>query len=186
MKTHFDIEKLVENGSIANELDYERALIADRKLRLLSKESNHFKNLRLKLRKLIEEYEIKEWNNVEHISEEKLSESIKSERIAELERLFIETRKQEIRKKLKELDLTQENLAFILGHKSKTHMSELINGIKPFTLKDLVIINRLLKIDINILIPVFLSKDDQLKVKEAVKLLDKPKIKLTSDDLILY
>lgn len=185
MKTHFDIEKLVENGSITNELDYERALIADRKLRLLSKESNHFKNLRLKLRDLIEQYENSEWIDVDNITEEKLLESAKSERIAEFERLFIETRKQEIRKKLKELDLTQENLAVILGHKSKTHMSELINGIKPFTLKDLVIINRLLKIDINTLVPIFLSKDDQMKVKEAVKSLDKPKIKLTSDDLAL-
>lgn len=185
MKTHFDIEKLVKNGSITNELDYERAMIADRKLRLLSKESTHFKNLRLKLRDLIEEYENSEWSNADNITEEKLLESNKSERIAEFERLFIETRKQEIRKKLKELDLTQENLAVILGHKSKTHMSELINGIKPFTLKDLVIINRLLKIDIKILFPIFLSKDDQMKVKEAVKSLDKPKVKLTSDDLVL-
>lgn len=185
MKTHFDIEKLVENGSITNELDYERALIADRKLRLLSKESIHFKNLRLKLRDLIEEYENSEWSDVDNITDEKLLDSAKYGRIAEFERLFIETRKQEIRKKLKELDLSQENLAVILGHKSKTHMSELINGIKPFTLKDLVIINRLFKIDITILVPVFLSKDDQVKVKEAVKSLDKPKIKLTSDDLVL-
>jgi len=64
-------------------------------------------------------------------------------------------------------------------------MSELINGIKPFTLKDLVIINRLLKIDINILVPVFLSKEDQVRVKIAVESLDKPKIKLSSDDLVL-
>lgn len=184
MKTHFDIEKLVKNGSITNELDYERALIADRKLKLLSKESNHFKNLRLKLRDLIEVYENTVWSDTDTISEEKLAESDKAERIAEYERLFIENRKQQIRKKLKELDLTQENLAAILGHKSKTHMSELINGIKPFTLKDLVIINRILKIDINILVPVFLSKDDQLKVIKAVKLLDKPKVKLTSDDLV--
>lgn len=186
MKAYFDIEKLVESGSISNELDYERALIADRKLRLLSKENNHFKKLRLKLRDLIAEFENSEWSNVENVTEEKLSESAKSERIAEFERLFIENRKQEIRKKLKELDLTQEDLAKILGHKSKTHMSELINGIKPFTLRDLVIINRLLKIDINILVPVFLSKDDQVKVKEAVKSLDKPKIKLASDDLVLF
>ena len=186
MKTDFDIENLVDNGSITNELDYERALIADRKLRLLSKESIHFKNLRLKLRDLIEQYEDSEWNHIDNITEEKFVESTKAERLAESERLFVETRKQEIRKKLKELDLTQENLAIILGHKSKTHMSELINGIKPFTLKDLVIINRILKIDIKTLVPIFLSKADQVKVKEAVESLDKPKLKLTCDDSILY
>ena len=64
-------------------------------------------------------------------------------------------------------------------------MSELMNGIKPFTLKNLIIINRLLKINIAVLIPVFLSKEDQVKVKEAVIKLDKPKVRLTSDDFVL-
>lgn len=183
MKTHFDIEKIVENGSISNELDYERALVADRKLRLLSKENKNFKSLRLKLRAIIEDYENAEWNNIDEITDDKLLESEKSERIAEAERLFIEKRKQEIKKKLKDLDLNQEDLAKLLGHRSKTHMSELINGITPFKLKDLIIINRLLKIDIDKLVPIFLSKEDQLKVIDAVKLLDNPKIKLTSNDL---
>ena len=64
-------------------------------------------------------------------------------------------------------------------------MSELINGIKPFTLKDLVIINRILKIDLNLLVPNFLSNDDQLKIKEVVKSLAKPKLKLTSNDWVM-
>lgn len=185
MKTHFDIETIVEKGIITNELDYDRALIADRKLRLLAKENLHFKNLRAKLRDIIEKYEDSEWNDVDKIDENKILESEKSEHIAELERIFLENRKQAIRKKLKEFDLTQENLASILGHKSKTHMSELMNGIKPFTLKDLIIINRLLKIEITVLIPIFLSKEDQTKVKEAVIKLDKPKVRLTADDLVL-
>ena len=185
MKTHFDIEEIVEKGMITNELDYDRALIADRKLRLLAKENLHFKNLRTKLRNVIEKYEDVEWNVVDNIDDNKLIESEKSEHIAEQERSFIESRKTAIRKKLKKLDLTQENLASILGHKSKTHMSELMNGIKPFTLKDLIIINRLLKIEIALLIPVFLSKEDQIKIKEAVIKLDKPNIRLTSYDLVL-
>lgn len=186
MKTHFDIEKLVESGMISNELDYERALIADRRLRLLAKDSQHFKNLRVKLRDLLHKYEAAEWSDVEKMDDQKLFESDKYERIAEAERLFINNRKEIIRKKLKELELTQQNLAFILGHKSKTHMSELINGIKPFTLKDLIIINRLLDIEIASLIPVFLSKEDQIKIKEAVDKLDKPKVKLRSNDLALF
>lgn len=184
MKTHFDIEKFIENGLITNELDLERAMIADRKLRLLSKENVHFKNLRKKLRDLIEDYENREWSNLDNINEEKVIESDKSEIIAERERIFIENRKQQIRKKLKALDLTQENLGHILGHKSKTHMSELMNGIKPFTLKDLVIINRLLKIDIKELVPIFLSREDQIKVKSAVIELNKPQIKLEKDGLM--
>jgi transcriptional regulator with XRE-family HTH domain len=184
MKTNFDIENFIENGSITNELDLERAMIADRKLRLLSKENIHFKNLRKKLRDLIEEYENREWSNLDTLTDEKIIESDKSEIIAERERIFIETRKQQIRKKLKALDLTQENLGHLLGHKSKTHMSELMNGIKPFTLKDLVIINRLLKIDIKELVPIFLSREDQIKIKSAVIELNKPQIKLEKEDLM--
>lgn len=184
MKTDFDIEKIIEKGIITNELDYERALIADRKLRLLAKDDLHFKNLRFKLRDIIDKYENSEWSDADKITDKKLLESEKSERIAELERLFLENRKKIIRKQLKELELTQENLGLILGHKSKTYMSELMNGIKPFTLRDLIVINRLLKIEIAVLIPVFLSKEDQTKVQEAVIKLGKPKIKLTSDDLV--
>lgn len=186
MKTHFDIEKIVESGSISNELDYERALLADRSLRLLAKENAHFKNLRLKLRNLIEKYEASEWSILEQIDDTKLLESAQAERIAELERLFLDTRKKIIREKLKNLDLNQENLAAILGHKSKTHMSELINGIKPFVLKDLIIINKLLNIDLKLLVPLFLSLEDQKKVTDAVKKLGKPKIKLTDELLVLY
>jgi transcriptional regulator with XRE-family HTH domain len=105
-------------------------------------------------------------------------ESEQQERLAEQERLFIENRKKTIKTKLKAAELTQENLASILGHKSKTHMSELMNGIKPFTLKDLIIIHRLLAIEMKILLPVFLSKEDQNRVKEAVLKLNKPKIAL--------
>ena len=186
MKTHFDLEEIVEKGIITNELDYDRALIADRKLRILAKENAHFKILRIKLRDIIEKYESTHYNNVDKIDDNKLLESDKAEHIAELERLFLENRKQAIRTKLKELDLSQENLASILGHKSKTHMSELMNGIKPFTLKDLIIINRLLKIEIAVLVPVFLSNEDQVKIKEAVIKLNKPKIRLTSDDLVVF
>jgi len=172
MKTHFDIEKIVELGIINNELDYERALIADRKLRLLGKEDVYFKTLRKKLRGIIEKYENKGWSVVESIDDNKLLESEKAENLAEIERQFLETRKIEIRKKLKALELTQENLASILGHKSKTHMSELMNGIKPFTLRDLIIMHQLLKIEISLLIPVFLSKDEQIKINKAVEKLD--------------
>jgi len=184
MKTHFDIEKFIENGSLKNELDLERAMIADRKLSLLSKENVHFKNQRNKLRNLIEAYEKKVWSNLDKITDKQIEESDKSEIVAEQERIFLENRKQKIKEKLNTLDLTQENLGNILGHKSKTHMSELMNGIKPFTLKDLIIINRLLKIEIKYLIPVFLSKDEQIKIKMAVIKLNKPKIKLEKTDLM--
>lgn len=186
MKTHFDIEKMVAEGAISNELDYERALIADRSLRLLAKEDVHFKKLRAELRDLIEAYEKQHWANSNEIDASKVLESDQAEKIAELERLFIQERKEAIREKLKDLKLTQEDLAKLLGHRSKTHMSELINGIKPFTLKDLVVIHRLLQINIDTLIPTFLSLDDEQKIKAAVRKIAKPGLMLAMEQLVLY
>lgn len=90
MKSLFNIEKIIKKGTITNELDYDRALIADRKLRLLIKENPHYKTMRSKLRDLIEKYESAEWSDVDKIDEKKLVESDKSEQIAEQERLFFE------------------------------------------------------------------------------------------------
>lgn len=184
MKTEFDIEAILKKGRLSNELDYERALVAERKLRLLAKEDAQFSTLRHQLRELLESYERSEWADADSIDNRQLIQSEKAEFIADQERQFLETRKRTIRNRLKQLELTQENLGSILGHKSKTHMSELMNGIKPFTLKDLVIMHRLLKIEMSVLIPVFLSNSDQEKVKLAVSKLDKPKVKLEANDFL--
>jgi antitoxin component HigA of HigAB toxin-antitoxin module len=176
MKTAVHIDKLISKGFISNELDYERALVADRKLRLLSQEDSHFGELRMKLRALIEQYESNVWSDVNQIDEAKLSESKLSEQLAEKERFFMERRKSEIKKQLKKYDVTQEQLAKILGHKSKTHMSELINGIKPFTLKDLIILNRVLGIELSVLIPAFLPVNEQIRITETVQKLKKPQL----------
>lgn len=184
MKTEFDIEAILKKGRLSNELDYERALMAERKLRLLAKEDAQFTTLRHQLRELLESYERSEWADADSIDDRQLIQSEKAEFIADQERQFLETRKRTIRNRLKQLELTQENLGSILGHRSKTHMSELMNGIKPFTLKDLVIMHRLLKIEMSVLIPVFLSNSDQEKVKLAVSKLDKPKVKLEANDFL--
>jgi transcriptional regulator with XRE-family HTH domain len=185
MKTQLDISELIENGEILNELDFERALITDRKLRVLSKENPKFKSDRKKLRDLIEQYENKNWSPESDISNKKLRESDLAELIAEKERLFIQRRKELIRKKLKSLNLTQQDFGKILGHQSKSYMSELINGISPFSLKDLIVINRLIKIDLSDLVPTFLPQSERLKIRTTIKKLDNPKLKLSKEDLAI-
>ncbi len=185
MKTQFDISQLIETGKIQNELDFERALIADRKLRVLSKENPKFKSVRKKLRDLIEKYENQNWNTESKISDKKLRESDIAELIAEKERLFIQRRKELIRKKLKNLNLTQQNFGKILGHQNKSYISELMNGVSPFSLKDLIVINRILKIDLTDLIPVFLPQSDRVKIRTTINKLDNPKLKLSKDDFAL-
>ena len=75
MKTQLDISKLLEIGKIQNELDFERALIADRKLRILSKEDSKYKTIRKSLRDLIETYENKNWSSDSIITNKHLKES---------------------------------------------------------------------------------------------------------------
>ena len=185
MKTQFDISQLIETGKIKNELDFERALIADRKLRVLLKENPKFKSVRKKLRDLIEQYENENWSANSKISDKKLHESDVAELIAEKERLFIKRRKELIRKKLKNLNLTQQDFGKVLGHQSKSYMSELINGVSPFSLKDLIVINRILKIDLTDLVPTFLPQSDRIKIRTTIKKLDNPKLKLSKDDLAI-
>ncbi len=175
---------MIETGEILNELDFERALIADRKLRVLSKENSDFKIIRKKLRTLIEQYENQNWSTDTKIPVKKLVESDIAELIAEKERLFIQHRKELIRKKLKTLNLTQQSFGKILGHSSKSYMSELMNGISPFSIKDLIVINRILKVDLTDLIPTFLPQSDRLKIRNTIKKLNNPKLKLSEEDLM--
>jgi hypothetical protein len=181
MKIQLDIDTLLKTGSIKDELDYERALIFDRKLRILGKNNPKIKRKRKKLRDLIEEYERANWSSSSQISKKKLEENEFVQAIAERERKFIQRRKQLIRQKLKSLDLKQQDLGLILGHSSKSYMSELMNGIYPFSLKDLIVINRLLKIDLTDLIPTFLSHKDQIKIQSCIQKLDNPKLNLASE-----
>lgn len=185
MKTQFDIEKVFETGYLSNELEYERALIADRKLRVMSKTNSRLKPIRQKLRDIIEKYETKNWSPKSDISDEKIRESEIAELIAEKERMFLKRRKDLIKQKLKTNRLTQQQLGEILGHKSKTYMSELMNGIAPFGMNDLIIIHRLLKINIKDLIPTTLSQLQRKRVKRKLSEIGNNKLKLSTEDFDL-
>ena len=184
MKAQFDIENVLEAGKLQNELEYERALIADRKLRILCKENSRLKPVRNQLRDLIEKYESKNWSSTD-INEAQLKESEIAELIAEKERQFIYRRKELIKRKLAKFVLNQQDLMTLLGHKSKTHMSELMNGIAPFTLNDLIIINRLLKIDLTDLVPTTISHKRRKQIKRSIQVIGTTKIKLSADDFDL-
>jgi len=62
------------------------------------------------------------------------------------------------------LNLTQGDLTAVLGHKSKTYISELINGLSPFTLKDLVILHHFLSINMKDLVPTFLNEQEMERI----------------------
>jgi len=176
------VKKIIQKGFISDELELERALILDRKLRLMSVENPELKGQRKLLRSIIKQYEDKNWSADSIISEEKIKESDNAEFIAEQERLFIQKRKEIIIDRLGKLDLNQQDLGLILGH-NKSYTSELINGVSPFSLKDLIIIHRVLKIKIENLIPTIIPQKDRGRVRKSIQKINKPGLKLTKTDL---
>lgn len=177
MKANFDVHRLIKQGKIHSEYELEQAFIAERKLNKLSKEDDSCRELRSQLRQLIANYEKEVWDS-SSITDEKVIESDLAEITAEKEQLFFLKRKKMIKSKLKELGLTQEQLGAILGHKSKTYMSELINGLCPFTLNDLLILHQMLQIDLSFLIPNFLSFNERRRINEVVQKIQNSKIKM--------
>jgi hypothetical protein len=87
MEIQFNILKILKTGKIESELDFERALIADRKLRVLCKTNPSLKPIRENLINLIEVYEEDNWSDVSNISSEKILESDVAELVAEQERI---------------------------------------------------------------------------------------------------
>jgi len=79
--------------------------------------------------------------------------------------------------------MTQQDLGVILEH-PKSYMSELINGVSQFTLKDLVIIHRILSINLNVLIPTYLQSETRDKVNKSIKKLNKPKLGLRKTEVV--
>jgi plasmid maintenance system antidote protein VapI len=182
MKDILDIKDIEKIEKLENEYDLQKASLLERKLRLMIDENPDLKPIRKKLRDLIKNYEDREWSDFENISDSKIEESDKAEEIINSEQKFIKKRKETIRKKLKEFDMTQQDLGVILEH-PKSYMSELINGVSQFTLKDLVIIHRILGINLNTLIPTYLQSETRDKVRQSITKLNKPKLGLRKKEL---
>lgn len=177
MKEQVDLNKILKAGKLTSELDLERALILDRKLRLLVKNDPTLFEARVKLRSIIKDYEEANWSIDADIDDLFLKESELAEHIAEQERVFLENRKLVIKEKMQISKITQQDLGKILGH-GKSYMSELMNGISPFGMRDLVILHRLFGIKLELLIPTIISEKDRVRIKVSLHALNKPHLKL--------
>lgn len=182
MKDLTDIREIEHIQQLDSEYDLQKALLLDRKLRLMVKEDADLKPIHDRLFELIQEYEERNWSDSGQISGKQVDEAETAEQLVEIERKFIAQRKEAIRKKLKSYDMNQTDLAVLLGHK-KSYMSELMNGVSQFSMKDLVIIHRVLGIDLAKLIPTYLQNETRERVKQSISQLNKPKLKLRKKDL---
>ncbi len=180
----FSIQNILRLVSLSSELDYEQASSLFLKLRVLEKQDESYKPVRNHLRNLIKDYEQNNWVDEKSITDGQIKESDLAEALVQAENDFYQKRKELIKSKLKEAGLTQNDLAKILGHR-KGYMSELINGLRPFSKEDSVIINRLFKIKLEDLIPTFIKQDRAFHIKKTLESLSHNKIKLTKRDFDL-
>jgi len=177
MKDIMDIKEVKDIKKLESEYDLQKASLLERKLRLMIDENPDLNPICKKLRDLIKDYEDKEWSDLECVSDSKVEKLEKAENIINYEQQFINKRKESIRKKLKEFEMTQQELGVLLEH-PKSYMSELINGVSQFTMKDLVIIHRIFGISLNTLISTYLPSETSDRVKESIKNLNNPKLRL--------
>ncbi len=183
MKDVLNIKSVEKIKTLNDEHDLQKASLLERKLRLMIDENPGLKPIRNKLRSLIKEYEDRVWSDFDKVTDSLIEVSDKAEESITCEQRFVEKRKSSIRKRLKELDMNQQDLGVLLGH-SKSYMSELMNGVSQFTMKDLVIIHRVLGIRLTALIPTYLHSETREKVRESIKKLNKSKLGLRRAELI--
>lgn len=164
----FDVKALLNSGSILSELEYQRAMMADRSLRLLSDDNPELKVTRKALRELIMRYENVQWSDTDTVTQEQITERDAGEELAFAELKFTRRRRELILGKIKELNLKQKDLATLLNH-SKSYTSELMNGIRAFSSSDLILIYNLLKIDLEDLFITTLSAETQQKINAAIE-----------------
>ncbi len=184
MKDLVNVRYIKNIQKLDNEYDFQKALLLDRKLRLMVEEDSSLIPVQTKLFDLIQAYEAENWANSELITDEQIEETENAELLVEIERKFILQRRESIRRRLKNYDMTQQDLGVLLGH-NKSYISELINGVSQLSLKDLVIIHRILKIELSKLIPTYLQNETREKVNKSILQLNKPKLKLRKKDLIM-
>ncbi len=175
MKAETFLKEILKRGSISNELELEKAFVLERKLRLMSKDHPVFIEERKALRRIIKLYESANWSKNSKISDEQIELSNRAEAKAEQERNFIEVRKALIKQKLERHNMTQQDLGELLGH-GKTYMSELMNGVSPFSTRDITILHRLFRIKLEFLMPVSISAKDKKTLKSKIVKLQKPKL----------
>lgn len=185
MKNEFNIDQILQEGLIKNELELEQASLAERQLKLISNEIPEAKVKRSRLMELIDSYETKYWLDREKITDSQVQTNDAAEESVQQHLEFSEKRKKLIRSKLKRFGLTQQEFGQILGHNNKSYISELMNGIIPFSLKDIIVISKLLKIDLNILIPTQIPEEEKIKIEQTITRLNKPKVNLDKKEFTI-
>jgi hypothetical protein len=162
-----DIRKILDAGRIETELECERVMLAARHLMLRQEDQPDLLAIRGALRDLIVEFENRRWSDRTLITDAQIEESDAAAIQAEKEYAFIRQRRKMILSRLKESYFKQNDLALLLNH-SKSYTSELLNGIRPFSSNDLILIHLLFKIPLKDLFITILSQETIVRLDTAI------------------
>lgn len=174
-----NIRKILDAGRIETELDHERVLLADRHLRLQQETQPDLRPTRKAISDLIVEFEARCWSDENLVTDAQMEESDAAEIQAEKEYVFLWNRRKLILEKLQALSLKQKDLALLLNH-SKSYISELLNGIRPFSTNDLKLIHLLFEIPLQDLIITIPSQDTLARLEAAIDKISSINPKATS------
>lgn len=177
-----NIDNILNVDELNSEFEFEQATSLQGRLRWMVKENPSLGKVRQHLINLIEKYETENWEEENSITDDQIKESDIAERLVNAESLFIQKRKELIKEKLRDNQITQKDLGKLLGHRPN-YMSELINGIRPFSKDDIVVIHRLFDIDFKDLIPPFLKKETTNRIKITLEKFGNMNMKLKIKDL---
>jgi len=178
----FNLDNVKKLTKLESELDLNIAQALAGKLRWMAKEDESLVEVRKHLKGLIKAYEKERWSDDEVISDDRIDESYKAEHLVALHSQFITLRKDAIQKALKKNGLKQKDLAVLLGHRA-SYMSELINGLMPFSKEDIVVLYRLFEIELDVLMDPFIKLATRDRIRLTLKKLNKPQLKLREKDL---
>ena len=98
MKDLVNVRDIKNIQKLDNEYDFQKALLLDRKLRLMVEEDSSLIPVQVKLFDLIQAYEAENWTNSELITDEQIGETENAELLVEIERT-----KREYQKTIEEL-----------------------------------------------------------------------------------
>ncbi|MCF0053827.1 helix-turn-helix domain-containing protein [Dyadobacter sp. LJ53] len=164
----WDAREIARKGVLTSELELERAVWAERSLNLLSEEQPNLEVLRKEIFNMIVQYESLHWSDSDTITKNQIAESDRAERQVKKEFSFFRKRKESILSKLKKYGLNQNDLAVILAHR-KSYVSELLNGIRAFSMNDIIIMHKLFDIQLEDLVFTEIPVETEKRIKEALE-----------------
>ncbi|MBL0913756.1 MAG: helix-turn-helix domain-containing protein [Bacteroidia bacterium] len=173
----FAIDNVLKIKALGSESELAQAQHLYLKLRPAAADSPSLKPVRKHLAQLIKAYEEIHWARVEEVSAAQVKQAEYVEKQVLGREKFISRRRDLIRNALKRFGLKQNDLADLLGHR-KSYTSELVNGVRPFSQEDVILLHLLLGLRLEDLILPLVKESALTRLRTTLARLNRPGLQL--------